>query len=168
MLLKANKDRHEKESNIIMSTLQRAIEKYNPGMAQRLAGELVPENKIDINKPITKEGETLLHCAAQKGQAQVVEALLNVRADARHASTHGITPLYRAAEGGHLTCVRLLLRANADMNHPAHNGETPRTITTAPSVQQEFGRIVQEQKEAQRRHRKAEKFHQQLNDQNTF
>jgi len=64
---------------------------------------------VDING-ITVKGESALHVSARQGRAQVVVALLALRAEPlRSASHRGWTPLHEAAKSGRTQVCRILL-----------------------------------------------------------
>jgi ankyrin repeat protein len=61
--------------------------------------------------------KSLLHVAAETGDAPMVKALLAVGASADFENEWGLTALRFACENGHAECVRLLLKAGADANN---------------------------------------------------
>ncbi|XP_071582418.1 uncharacterized protein [Temnothorax nylanderi] len=84
-------------------------------------------NGADINiKCIYQKLERDLHRAAQEGQLDVVNALLNRDADVNLEDFEGWTPLHCAAQNGHLDVVNALLNKGADVNKINNNqGVTP-------------------------------------------
>eukprot|EP00913_Durusdinium_trenchii_P007026 g6609.t1 len=71
------------------------------------------------------EGRTALHLAAWQGDEEVVEVLLEARADTNHPDSHCHAPLHLAADQGHLEVVRSLIQNQADGNQPNIHGRSP-------------------------------------------
>jgi RNA polymerase sigma factor (sigma-70 family) len=71
--------------------------------------ELLLVDGIGINATI-RDGQTLLHWAAQTGHLEAAELLLRHRADPHIGDNFGKTPLQWALEGDHEDVVRLLRR----------------------------------------------------------
>ncbi|KAJ7581603.1 hypothetical protein C8J56DRAFT_759141, partial [Mycena floridula] len=68
----------------------------------------------DTNIPTLPKSNTPLSLAAQYGQAEIVETLLEHKADLDSADSDRRTPLSYAAEGGYPQIVELLLKKNAN------------------------------------------------------
>ena len=68
---------------------------------------------------------TLLMTAANGGQEDIVQLLLNRGANPDKTDACGITPLSRASSKGHHSVVKLLLDSGANPNKAANNGNTP-------------------------------------------
>ena len=66
--------------------------------------------------PISFEGRTPLHNAAESGCLAAAKALLSRKAKLNPMTKHGETPLHLAARNGHADMVRLLLASGADPN----------------------------------------------------
>ena len=83
--------------------------------------------KVDPNlrDTLNSDGSSPLHLAAFGGHIHVVEALLQVLADATCADVRGSTPLHLAASAGHIDVVRKLLDAGASPLVPDIQEETP-------------------------------------------
>jgi len=62
-------------------------------------------------------GESLLHVACWKGQAEMVEQLINMGSDVNltDATLNHITPLHEAARGGHAQIAEILIQAGVDI-----------------------------------------------------
>ena len=71
--------------------------------------------QVDI---LDAEGRTPLHLAAQRGTADIVEALVASGAEADARDGDGYTPLHMAARAGQRATLRALLLAGADGDHP--------------------------------------------------
>ncbi|CAE7219228.1 ANKRD29 [Symbiodinium sp. CCMP2592] len=75
------------------------------------------------------DGATPLLLAAQQGHAEVVEVLLQCRAETGSANRRGETALLLAAQRGHKDAVRALLGAGAD-DLPRQDGATAVSLAT--------------------------------------
>jgi ankyrin repeat protein len=65
---------------------------------------------------------TPMYVAAFEGHTEVVNLLVNHKADIHCTTTNGATPLYVAAQNGHVDTMVALIKAGADINHPNKNG----------------------------------------------
>ena len=86
-----------------------------------LLSYFLERKNIEVNKADTQNGETALHCAANKGQAEVVKLLLerdNIDIDINtNVSNYGINPLMQASSWNYHEVVRLFLRESGiDVN----------------------------------------------------
>jgi uncharacterized protein len=70
-------------------------------------------------------GDTPLHVAAIRGDAAMIEALLNAGAQIDAAGEHQYTPLHEAVEQGHIEAVQLLLSRGASLTSQTDDGATP-------------------------------------------
>lgn len=68
--------------------------------------------------------DTDLVAAAQRGDAEAVERLLDLGLSLNAVDAQGCTALLRACGGGHVALVRLLLSRGADPELPAYSGAT--------------------------------------------
>ena len=71
---------------------------------------------ITNNDPLNPKCLYPLHFAAENGHLNVVEYLLNQKADINAKDSDDSTPLHRASENGHLSVVEYLVNQNADIN----------------------------------------------------
>ncbi|XP_065335612.1 serine/threonine-protein phosphatase 6 regulatory ankyrin repeat subunit B-like [Cloeon dipterum] len=69
------------------------------------------------------EGRTALHLAAESGNVDLVELLLENNADLTHADKVGRTALHFAAESGNVDLVEWLLKNNADLTQMDMKGK---------------------------------------------
>ena len=78
--------------------------------------------KLDFNNLSWRDGPT--HLAAQRGEADILRALLRKGADA-NLRAQGSTPLHEAAKAKHLACAKLLLVHGADPKAKDADGHYP-------------------------------------------
>ncbi len=72
------------------------------------------------------DGNTALHWAAYREDAEMVRVLLQAGANVKaRTRLGGMTPLHLAATGGNAPIIDLLLKAGAESNHANGNGTTP-------------------------------------------
>jgi ankyrin repeat protein len=69
-------------------------------------------------------GRTAIYMAAMEGHLEVVNILIDARADVDKVRTDGCSPLFTAAGNGHLEVVKALAGAKADVNKTARDGST--------------------------------------------
>ncbi len=75
----------------------------------------------DVNAS-NKYGDTVLHLAAGKGHAAIVEYLVIQGANVNKSNNVDSTPLYWAARNGHAAIVRFLVSHGAEVNAREKNG----------------------------------------------
>ena len=83
---------------------------------------------LDLDE-VDKWGNTFLHTAAAKGQANVIESLtaLNIiqALDMHRPNHHGSTPLHSAARSKRAVISQMFIDLGMDVNATDHSGETP-------------------------------------------
>lgn len=100
--------------------------------SQALLLEAIQENDLDRAKALIVEDSTILeqtrpntdtplHRAADRGQAELVQFMIEQGADP-NASRHGTTPAWQAASRGHAEVLGILLEAGVDPNVPVRRG----------------------------------------------
>ncbi len=72
-----------------------------------------------------EDGETPLHCAAERGHAEIAKAFITAGADVKTTDEDEWTPLHWAGYKGHKETVTLLLARGADVNATSNYGFTP-------------------------------------------
>ncbi|XP_014471094.1 PREDICTED: ankycorbin isoform X2 [Dinoponera quadriceps] len=79
-----------------------------------------------------KDGLTALHCAASRGHARCVEALVNLcGSQPDHVDDNGCSALHYAATLGHADATALILKLGADPNRQDRKGRTPALCAAA-------------------------------------
>ncbi|XP_057864709.1 potassium channel AKT1 [Cryptomeria japonica] len=108
------------DGTTIMNNLLQHLKESNDPTFNELATEmmwLMSRGRLDL--PIN------LCFAASRGDAQIMEQLLNRGIDPNEADFSGRTPLHIAAARGFMDCVRLLLSFGADVNSKDEDGSFP-------------------------------------------
>jgi ankyrin repeat protein len=91
-----------------------------PGFA-----EFLIKVNVDVLGP-ARDGRTLLHISAEKGQVELTQFLLSSGADVNaKGGSWGRSPLHLAALHGQTEIAMLLLKAGADVNGTNETGKTP-------------------------------------------
>jgi cytohesin len=85
-----------------------------------------------------EDGETPLHIAAQMGDVELVELLLENTKDVNTPDESGATPLHLAAGSGQKEVAELLLAKKADVNARDNGDQTPLHFAVAPDPSQFF------------------------------
>ena len=67
------------------------------------------------SKRAMQDSSSALHLAACHGHPEVVQTLLEARAEVNHRRMDGSCPAHAAAESGHLQVLHLLMDAGANM-----------------------------------------------------
>ena len=98
--------------------------------ARRLLAGRNGRGGVEVNLAKASSGTTPLLQAASKNFPEVVEVLLEYRADANKERDNGFTPLMFAAKKGSVQVATLLLAKGADANKAAKAGETPLYIAS--------------------------------------
>lgn len=87
---------------------------------------------FNINEEIN--GRKCLHYAADYGQSEVLEFLLQKGAEVDSLDKHGITPILAAIWEGHTPCVRLLLEKGAKKVGKCPDGTSYIEAASSPEV----------------------------------
>lgn len=90
---------------------------------QALARRLLNASPEVINAP-TANGETPLHYAARRGNADGLALLLEHGADVHAVDEFGLTALHHAAEHGHQDVVPMLLAYGARPDQKSYDGQS--------------------------------------------
>lgn len=76
--------------------------------------KLLLDRGADPNSFSSEDPPTVLHLAAQAGNIEAVQILLNEGAKVDPRDFEGATPLFRAVDGGHLEVIKMLLQRGAN------------------------------------------------------
>lgn len=71
------------------------------------------------------DGRTLVHLAAQAGEATVLEAMLSANGSVNQLDNQGFTPLHYSVTNSSVDCTCVLLRYGANVNHFDDEGLSP-------------------------------------------
>lgn len=100
----------------------------NEGQSHFGAIEMLLKNNADPNKK-DRRGQTVLHIAAEQGNAQIIEILVSYKADVNVADDNDCTPLHLAASKNigesHFDAIETLLKNNADFLTVDKTGKLP-------------------------------------------
>lgn len=91
----------------------------------------------DINAQIETNRNTALTLACFQGRHEVVQLLLEKKANVEHRAKTGLTPLMEAASGGYVEVGRVLLDYSADVNAPP----VPSSRDTALTIASDKGHV---------------------------
>ena len=91
----------------------------------------------DINAQIETNRNTALTLACFQGRHEVVQLLLEKKANVEHRAKTGLTPLMEAASGGYVEVGRVLLDYGADVNAPP----VPSSRDTALTIASDKGHV---------------------------
>ncbi|KAH7638901.1 hypothetical protein DERF_006341 [Dermatophagoides farinae] len=80
--------------------------------------EIIEHEKLDVNSMI--DGRRPIHYAADYGQKEIIEYLIQLGANVNSLDKHGISALLAAIWEGHIECCRLLISNGAKID-----GRTP-------------------------------------------
>ena len=89
------------------------------------AAKIMLEKEVNVDINETMGGFTPLHISAECGHLELVNFLLQNRAEVNARNDRDWTPLHAAAFNGHLEVVKLLLTKGANVNARVINGCTP-------------------------------------------
>jgi len=84
--------------------------------------DFVESKRADINKEI--DGRPPIHYAADYGQKEVIQYLIEKGVDLNAKDKHGISALLAAIWEGHTDCVKLMIEKGAKKNGNAPDGTT--------------------------------------------
>ena len=127
LLLKKHRHEHTEEDRRELSRLAGCVAENGvtslmlacrlPGLQHAMAamGALLHNGSGDAINAVTKHGCTALSIAAEMGHAEVVETLLQSRAEVDSLTSSGMTPLMLAAKNGHGDVCTVLLQSGASV-----------------------------------------------------
>lgn len=104
------------------------------------------EHGSDINAQIETNRNTALTLACFQGQNEVVELLVERKANIEHRAKTGLTPLMEAASGNHVKVGHILLDRGADVNAlPVLSSRDTALTIAADKGRTEFVRLLLKQ-----------------------
>lgn len=101
------------------------------GDLKALKALVAKNNMIDMRD---SAGNTLLHRAAQHGNTEIIQYLLEAKANIHHANFQGKTPLHSAVEYKQEQAVQTLINAKANCAHKDRDDKT--AFDTARALKQ--------------------------------
>jgi truncated hemoglobin YjbI len=104
----------------------------------RIVRLLLERTTVSVNAAHGAKRCTALHMAARRGNAGVIEALLDGGADIEARDSAGDTPLRRAVNCNQLEAARLLLARDADRHSTGSRSLTPALAARTPEMKQLF------------------------------
>lgn len=120
----ANKSNKSKDQWVSVSTFQMDEDENSVALADKSPFDFVKEGDLENLKicrsvatnlnSLDDDGLGLIHWAADRGNAEILQFLLNSGVDINLVDSDGQTALHYASSCGHLECVRLLIKFGAD------------------------------------------------------
>ena len=110
--------------------LWRAVHDGQVETARRLLVGREGRSGVEVDRARVDSGTTPLLVAADQNFPDMVELLLEHRADVEKAKHNGFTPLLVSAQYGNLKITNILLEKRADINKAAKEGQTPLLMAT--------------------------------------
>lgn len=95
----------------------------------------------DLNK-LDDNGLSVLHWAADRGCADVLETLLVHGSDVNIKDSDGQTPLHYAVSCGHIDCIKILLNHGANVNLKDNSGDDVFSLAQDDSVKNLLNNFV--------------------------
>lgn len=115
----------QEEENLREAAKEGNVESINAILGQKYKVKGQEKPIYDVNFTDSQYKYTLLHHAAENGQAGAINALISHGANVDAKNVNGQTPMHRAAQLGHTEAVKALLEAKANPNTLDKSGLTP-------------------------------------------
>lgn len=121
--------KHKKIVQLLQKSLQQRqrevelLRHIESGNTQEVAKAL--RAKVNPNAFTQRHGETMLHFAVNKCNADIVQLLIKAGADVNKKQANGNTPMHHAAAWGRVDIAKLLIQAGADPTIATPRGPTP-------------------------------------------
>lgn len=90
--------------------------------------KLLIDKGVNINQRIDCSGKTALHYAAIKNLPEIVQFLIDHKADIDSTNYWGTTPLMLAVQDNNMQAMEILLNNKADVNATNNQGRSPLQI----------------------------------------
>jgi ankyrin repeat protein len=118
-----------------------AITNGNVEILRALLSAFAKKGQLDVNKK-NSMGNTLLITAASKGHAEIVEELLNQRADIDAVNIQSNSALHLAVQEGHAAVVKKLLEYGAKKDIKNYYNEPPlQNVGDRKDIPEKYGYI---------------------------
>ncbi len=109
-----------------LNLLKYAIEHKHLKAADMIIGQFTLDGIMNINSPVNKTGDTLLHLAAKmEGGLKIMDFLIEKGAHVNMQNLAGNTPLFEAVKRKENEVAEFLLENSADVNLPDFKGCLP-------------------------------------------
>src|SRR3990167_6892494 len=102
-----------------------AVKKIIENVKKDIVFQKLHEITVEKAKRVTSRNISLLHLAAKCGNKNIVQMLIDNKANINQAENNGVTPLFIAAHNGHKDIAKMLIDNGADINQAKNNGVTP-------------------------------------------
>lgn len=122
----------EEDDEELNSTEKSLIDYIKDSDIKNVVKHLESSSASDLNELV--DGLSALHWAADRGAADILEAVLSCGSDANVRDSDGQTPLHYAVSCGHIDCIKVLLKHGADVNLKDDSGDDVVSLAQDDSV----------------------------------
>lgn len=111
------------DANIDDSINHKLLHLAAKGGLVNVVKELLDTGNCDINLPI-RNGDTALHLATLNGRQEVIQHLIDRKANINAVNNYGVTAAHNAASKGHVEILQILQSNGLNFNSADQNGST--------------------------------------------